>query len=71
MTKCPCNGYTDRKLLCHSQCKRYQDWKNEYEAMKANKPDESLFTNEIRLRTFWANLRYNRQRWTNRNRNYD
>jgi hypothetical protein len=29
--KCPCRGCTERILLCHGRCERYQEWKKEYE----------------------------------------
>ena len=25
----PCKDCTDRKLLCHGSCKKYQEWKKE------------------------------------------
>lgn len=34
---CPCRGCTDRMLLCHGRCERYQTWKTEYENAKEEK----------------------------------
>ena len=31
---CPCRDCGRRKFLCHSNCKEYQDWKNEYETVR-------------------------------------
>jgi hypothetical protein len=31
---CPCRGCTERILLCHGRCERYQAWKTEYETTK-------------------------------------
>jgi hypothetical protein len=33
---CPCRGCTERILLCHGRCDRYQKWKAEYETAKQN-----------------------------------
>jgi len=29
MKKAPCKGCTDRMLMCHGKCEKYQDWKRE------------------------------------------
>lgn len=42
--KCPCRDCTERILLCHGRCERYQAWKKEYESGKVDyreKPDLS------------------------------
>ena len=31
---CPCRGCTERMLMCHGRCERYQTWKTEYETGK-------------------------------------
>lgn len=34
-TKPPCTpNCKDRKKLCHTECKKYIDWKNKYEAQR-------------------------------------
>ena len=32
--KCPCNGCTERKLLCHGFCDRFKEFRKDLEAMK-------------------------------------
>ena len=34
--KCPCRGCTERILLCHGRCEKYQNWKKEYEESKTD-----------------------------------
>ena len=31
---CPCRGCTERILLCHGRCERYQKWKMEPEVLR-------------------------------------
>ena len=38
MGNSPCRGCEDRKLLCHGQCQRYQEWKKDLEEKKASQP---------------------------------
>lgn len=57
MKKCPCNGCFDRKLLCHSQCQRYQSWKNEYETAKAAIQEDYCIP-ENALRKHWRSMRF-------------
>ena len=40
MSKCPCNGCEDRILMCHTICRAYKAWKEEYEAQDAAKRAE-------------------------------
>lgn len=37
--KCPCRGCTERILLCHGRCERYQKWKQEYEENRTDYRD--------------------------------
>lgn len=32
--KCPCYGCKDRTEICHSECKKYIDWKAEHDAKR-------------------------------------
>ena len=59
--ECPCRGCTDRKLYCHGSCRRYQDWKKDYEEAKPAPPED--LTNERSKRIGWRNLRLTRRRW--------
>ena len=61
--ECPCRGCPDRKLLCHSQCKAYQEWKADYESRKEGKPDFDLLWSERSKRRAWRNMRLSRRRW--------
>ena len=40
MKKCPCNGCADRMLMCHTICRAYKAWREEYEAQEAAKRAE-------------------------------
>lgn len=42
--KCPCYGCTDRKLLCHGQCRPYKEFKDELERMSAEKAKKDSAT---------------------------
>ena len=66
MRKCPCRDCFDRKLLCHSQCQRYQSWKKEYEEAKAA-IQEDYPMQEHALRKYWRSLRFQDRRF-NRNK---
>jgi len=66
MMKCPCKDCFDRKLLCHSQCKKYQTWKAELAKMKAAK--EAADANAITVpenvvREYWRSMRYTARRF--------
>lgn len=40
MKKCPCNGCADRMLMCHTICRAYKAWREEYKAQEAAKRAE-------------------------------
>ena len=65
MTKCPCNGCTDRKLLCHSQCKKYLAWKTELKKLKAAKDADAntITVPENVVREYWRSMRYTARRF--------
>ena len=62
MKKCPCRDCFDRKLLCHSSCRRYQDWKKEYEEAKAGTQEDYCIP-EHQLRKHWRSMRYTSRRF--------
>ena len=66
MKKCPCRDCFDRKLLCHSSCRRYQELKKEYETAK-EAIQEDYCIPEHQLRKHWRSLRYNGRRFNRKN----
>ena len=62
MKKCPCRDCFDRKLLCHSQCQRYQSWKKEYETAKAA-IEEDFPIPYHQLRKHWRAMRFHGRRF--------
>ena len=63
---CPCKDCFDRKLLCHSQCRKYQDWKTEFEAMKAETQEPDMGWSDRSVRKMWRNMRWGRAKYQNR-----
>ncbi len=60
--QCPCRDCTDRMLLCHGRCDRYQAWKTEYENTKqANREFIPEFPREMR-RHVWRLMKEGRRR---------
>ena len=41
MSVAPCKDCTDRKLLCHGSCKRYQEYRAKVEAAQRERQKES------------------------------
>ena len=58
MKRCPCKDCTRRKLLCHSTCTAYKEWKTWHEENKEQKVD---VVNMRAIRQYWRELRYDRQ----------
>jgi hypothetical protein len=61
--ECPCRGCEDRKLLCHSSCRLYQEWKADFEAMKEGKPDYDATWSERSKRRAWRNMRFSQRKY--------
>ena len=40
----PCKDCTDRHYGCHSTCKKYSEWKNNYEEERESKLNNSMKT---------------------------
>lgn len=43
---CPCYGCEDRSITCHSECKKYIDWKAEHDARREQQAKERAFKQE-------------------------
>lgn len=65
MMKCPCKNCFDRKLLCHGQCKRYQEWKAELARIKAAKDADAnaITVPDNVVREYWRSMRYTARRF--------
>ena len=62
MKKCPCRDCFDRKLLCHGQCRKYQNWKKEYEEEKAAIQEDFPLPEHV-LRKYLRSLRFQNLRF--------
>ena len=63
MYRSPCKDCLDRKLLCHGQCKRYQEFRNELEARKAENGTNFKEIPEGVLHQYWRSLRYSYRKY--------
>lgn len=66
MRKCPCRDCFDRKLLCHSQCEKYQSWKKEYKEAKTGLHEDYQIPDNV-LRQYWRSMRFTGRRFNKKN----
>lgn len=60
--QCPCRDCTERVLMCHGSCDRYQAWKTKYETAKEqNRTELPEFPREMR-RHVWRRMKEGRRK---------
>ena len=60
--QCPCRGCTERILLCHGRCEKYQTWKKEYENAKTAARSEVPDFPRAMMKHAWKRMKEGRIR---------
>ena len=60
--QCPCRDCTERVLMCHGSCDRYQAWKKEYESTKEQNRVETYGFPPCVMRQVWRAIKEGRRK---------